>query len=260
MQQRSQPGRTRPAAPPPSDPSFASAWRRAHLTVDERIARGRTARAEAPRAAHGRWEPAPDRPDPVALLEEQAASRVPELVPIRYGRMLVSPFTFYRGAALIMAADLAGPRVRGHRAAVRRRSPVQLRPVRHARAADAVRHQRLRRDPARPVGVGRQAPGGQFRDHGTRPRLHPGRPARDRHGRGQGVPGPDAPGRRDGHPGRLVRPPGGGDAAQAGPPGGPRQAGRQERGPGATRTWWPRRTPGTARGCSPSAPASSTAT
>src|SRR5581483_4146947 len=108
MQQRSQPGRTRPAAPPLSDPSFASAWRRAHLTVDERIARGRTARTETPRPAHGRWEPAADRPDPVTLLQEQAASRVPQLVPIRYGRMLVSPFTFYRGAALIMAADLAG--------------------------------------------------------------------------------------------------------------------------------------------------------
>ena len=59
------------------------------------------------RSAHGEWEPASDRRDPVELLEEQAASRVPELVPIRYGRMLVSPFTFYRGAALIMAADLA---------------------------------------------------------------------------------------------------------------------------------------------------------
>jgi uncharacterized protein (DUF2252 family) len=77
------------------------------LTVDQRIARGRTARAEVPRSAHGRWAPAPDRPDPVALLEEQAASRVPQLVPVRYGRMLVSPFTFYRGAALIMASDLA---------------------------------------------------------------------------------------------------------------------------------------------------------
>jgi uncharacterized protein (DUF2252 family) len=108
MQQRAQPGRTRPAAPPLSDPSFASAWRRAHLTVDERIARGRTARTETPRSAHGRWEPAADRPDPVALLEEQAGSRVPQFVPIRYGRMLVSPFTFYRGAALIMAADLDG--------------------------------------------------------------------------------------------------------------------------------------------------------
>jgi uncharacterized protein (DUF2252 family) len=86
---------------------FASAWRRAHLTVQERRARGLAARQDAPRSSHGRWEPAPGRPDPVALLEEQAASRVPHLVPIRYGRMLVSPFTFYRGAALIMATDLA---------------------------------------------------------------------------------------------------------------------------------------------------------
>jgi uncharacterized protein (DUF2252 family) len=94
-------------------PPFASAWRRAHLTVDQRVARGRAARTEAPRSAHSRWTPAPDRPDPVALLEEQAASRVPQLVPIRYGRMLVSPFTFYRGAALIMASDLAATPVSG---------------------------------------------------------------------------------------------------------------------------------------------------
>ena len=60
------------------------------------------------RSAHGEWEPASDRFDPVDLLEEQAASRVPDLVPIRYGRMLVTPFTFYRGAAYLMAADLAG--------------------------------------------------------------------------------------------------------------------------------------------------------
>ena len=86
---------------------FASAWRRAHLTVEERKARGLAARKDAPRSSHGRWEPAPDRPDPVALLEEQAESRVPQMVPVRYGRMLVSPFTFYRGAALIMATDLA---------------------------------------------------------------------------------------------------------------------------------------------------------
>ena len=62
----------------------------------------------APRSGHGEWEPASDRRDPVELLEEQAASRVRELVPIRYGRMLVSPFTFFRGAAYPMAADLAG--------------------------------------------------------------------------------------------------------------------------------------------------------
>ncbi len=78
-----------------------------HLTVEERAARGKAARATAPRSGHGDWEPASDRRDPVELLEEQAASRVPELVPIRYGRMLVSPFTFFRGAAYPMAADLA---------------------------------------------------------------------------------------------------------------------------------------------------------
>jgi uncharacterized protein (DUF2252 family) len=60
-----------------------------------------------PRSAHGNWEPASIRRDPVELLEEQATTRLPELVPIRYGRMLVSPFTFFRGAAYIMAADLA---------------------------------------------------------------------------------------------------------------------------------------------------------
>jgi hypothetical protein len=92
---------------------FASAWRREHLTVDERQARGLAARKQAPRSSHGRWEPAPDRPDPVALLEAQAVTRVPELVPVRYGRMLASPFTFYRGAAAIMAADLAGSPVSG---------------------------------------------------------------------------------------------------------------------------------------------------
>jgi uncharacterized protein (DUF2252 family) len=69
---------------------------------------GKAARAEVPRSIHGQWEPASDRRDPVELLEEQAASRLPELVPVRYGRMLVSPFTFFRGAAYPMAADLAG--------------------------------------------------------------------------------------------------------------------------------------------------------
>ena len=79
-----------------------------HLTVEERVARGKAARREVPRSSHAGFTPGAYRPDPVALLEQQAVTRVPELVPIRYGRMLVSPFTFYRGAALIMAADLAG--------------------------------------------------------------------------------------------------------------------------------------------------------
>ena len=78
-----------------------------HLTVSERAARGKASRAEVPRSSHAVFEPSPRRPDPVELLERQAQTRVPELVPIRYGRMLVSPFTFYRGAAMIMAYDLA---------------------------------------------------------------------------------------------------------------------------------------------------------
>ncbi len=78
-----------------------------HLTVSERVARGKAARNEVPRSSHAGFTPGASRPDPVALLEGQADTRVPELVPIRYGRMLVSPFTFYRGAALIMASDLA---------------------------------------------------------------------------------------------------------------------------------------------------------
>ena len=78
----------------------------ANGSVDSRT-RGKRARELAPRSSHGAWEPAAGRPDPVALLEDQAADRVEELVPIRYGRMLASPFAFYRGAAAVMAADLA---------------------------------------------------------------------------------------------------------------------------------------------------------
>ncbi len=78
-----------------------------HLSVQERIARGKAARQEVPRSVHAHFEPSEVRADPVELLERQAQTRVPELVPIRYGRMLVSPFTFYRGAAMIMAHDLA---------------------------------------------------------------------------------------------------------------------------------------------------------
>jgi uncharacterized protein (DUF2252 family) len=77
------------------------------MTPQERAASGKATRAEVPRSVHGAWEPAAERRDPVELLEEQAASRLPDLVPIRYGRMLVSPFTFFRGAAYVMAADLA---------------------------------------------------------------------------------------------------------------------------------------------------------
>src|SRR3954451_6161141 len=78
-----------------------------HLSVAERAAVGRSAREAVPRGAHASWDPQPNRRDPVELLEQQGVTRVPELVPIRYGRMLTSPFAFYRGAALLMAADLA---------------------------------------------------------------------------------------------------------------------------------------------------------
>jgi uncharacterized protein (DUF2252 family) len=78
-----------------------------HLSVAERVALGKAARDEVPRGSHAAYAPAPDRADPLEVLEQQATTRVPELVPIRHGRMLVSPFTFYRGGAMIMAGDLA---------------------------------------------------------------------------------------------------------------------------------------------------------
>ncbi|MFF2773790.1 DUF2252 domain-containing protein [Streptomyces sp. NPDC058052] len=78
-----------------------------HATPEERAALGKAARRRAPRSGHAVYEPSPDRPDPLKILEAQSATRVPELVPLRYGRMTESPFRFYRGAAAIMASDLA---------------------------------------------------------------------------------------------------------------------------------------------------------
>ncbi|MYS13009.1 DUF2252 domain-containing protein [Streptomyces sp. SID4982] len=82
-------------------------------TPAERAALGKAARRRSPRSGHAVYRPAPDRPDPLTILEAQSASRVPELVPIRYGRMTESPFRFYRGAAAIMASDLSGTPVSG---------------------------------------------------------------------------------------------------------------------------------------------------
>jgi uncharacterized protein (DUF2252 family) len=76
------------------------------VSLDDRYAAGLAARPGTPRSAHSGWQPATDRPSPVAMLEEQNADREADLVPVRHGRMLVSPFTFYRGAARIMAEDL----------------------------------------------------------------------------------------------------------------------------------------------------------
>ena len=87
---------------------MAARTRVPHLSVDERRAWGKEARDQTPPSSHTGWAPAADRPDPVALLEQQNTTREPDLVPVRHGRMMVSPFTFYRGAAKIMAADLDG--------------------------------------------------------------------------------------------------------------------------------------------------------
>ena len=79
-----------------------------HPSIEQRRARGDEARSRTPPFSHAGWTPPSDRPDPVDLLQAQNRTREPDLVPVRHGRMLVSPFTFYRGAAKIMAADLAG--------------------------------------------------------------------------------------------------------------------------------------------------------
>lgn len=79
----------------------------------ERRKMGKALRQQAPRASHGAWKPAPDRPDPISLLQEQDKTRLQHLVPIKYGRMLESPFAFYRGSAVVMASDLADTPVSG---------------------------------------------------------------------------------------------------------------------------------------------------
>ncbi|HEY9373699.1 DUF2252 domain-containing protein [Streptomyces sp.] len=82
-------------------------------TPSERAARGRAVRKRVPRSAHGRWIPASQRPDPVTVLEKEGVDRLPDLLPLRYGRMAVSPFAFLRAAAAVMAADLAAQRHTG---------------------------------------------------------------------------------------------------------------------------------------------------
>ncbi|MFF7968318.1 DUF2252 domain-containing protein [Streptomyces sp. NPDC007903] len=94
--------------------SATTAMRAAPRTTPaDRAALGKAARRRSPRSGHAVYRPSPDRPDPLTILEAQSASRVPELVPIRYGRMTESPFRFYRGAAAVMASDLAGTPVSG---------------------------------------------------------------------------------------------------------------------------------------------------
>src|SRR3954470_8728798 len=85
-------------------------------SADDRAAQGRALRAEVPRSSHGDWAPASGRPDPITLLDEQARSRVAALVPSRCDRMADPTSAFYRGAAYVMASDLAGGTSSGIRA------------------------------------------------------------------------------------------------------------------------------------------------
>jgi hypothetical protein len=77
------------------------------ISRSEQRKMGKAQRKQVPRSSHGDWTPAPDRPDPIGLLQEQDKGRVQELIPIKYGRMVASPFSFLRGSAVVMAADFA---------------------------------------------------------------------------------------------------------------------------------------------------------
>ncbi len=152
--------------------------------------------------------PRPTGPDPVALLEEQNLTREQDLVPVRHGRMLVSPFTFYRGAAKIMAADLKDtPRAGLVSQLCGDAHLSNFGVVRLTGADPAVRSQRLRRDTSGPVRVRRQADGRELHDRGAEQRVHQGGNARRDAHRRSGLPRSDGRVRADAHPGHLVRPP-----------------------------------------------------
>ena len=85
-----------------TSPAFGS-----HPSRSERYAMGKSLREKCPRSSHAVWQPAADRPDPVSLVLQADEGRLSELLPLRHGRMVLSPFTFYRGSALAMAVDLA---------------------------------------------------------------------------------------------------------------------------------------------------------
>ena len=113
VREKLHPGLNESREPPDVSDQLPEIVQRRKGTPQERAARGKEARKRAPRSSHAAWQAPADRPDPVALLEEQAATRAAELLPIRYGRMLASEGTFYRGGALLMAADLARTPVSG---------------------------------------------------------------------------------------------------------------------------------------------------
>ena len=140
--------------------------------VADRIAMGKALRQQTPRNLQATWKPPTNRTDPVELLVESSQGRMEDLLPIRYGRMMASPFAFYRGAAAIMASDLAHTPATGLN--VQACGDCHLLNfggfATSERKAD-LRYQRFRRDLRRAVGMGCQAPGRQLRDRRTRQRL-----------------------------------------------------------------------------------------
>ena len=89
------------------------AFENRQLPVKARIELGRSFRKQVPRSSHGDWTPAANRPNPISLLQEQDKGRLQQLLPIKYGRMVASPFAFLRGSAVVMASDLAASPVSG---------------------------------------------------------------------------------------------------------------------------------------------------
>ena len=141
-------------------------------SVKERLAAGKALREKVPRTSHGRWKPPPGRRDPIELLKHTDRGRLADLLPIRYGRMCQSPFAFLRGAAALMAADLAATPATGIR--------VQACGDCHVAnfggfgspgAPACLRYQRLRRNAARAVGMGREATGREQSSGGSRGRT-----------------------------------------------------------------------------------------
>ena len=166
-------------------------------------------RAASCRARRTRaWEPAPGRGDPVELLEEQAQTRLPELGPIRYGRMLVVPVRLLPRRRLPDGGRPRGWAADGiARPAVRRRAPLQLRHLRRAGPEARLQHQRLRRDAAGAVRVGREAARRELRGRGPGARLRRCGPPLGGDGGGARVPRGDGALRRDAEHRRLVHAP-----------------------------------------------------
>ena len=160
--------------PKPVATNAAAAFPGGYLSADERRAAGKALRDATPRAAHGGWKPPKDRRDPIALLQESNESRIPELIPIRFGRMSQSPFAFYRGSAAVMAADLASTLASGLR--VQACGDAHL--MNFGGFATPERNiffdiNDFDETLLGPVGVGRQAAGGQHRHR--RPSYQPAR-------------------------------------------------------------------------------------